>query len=229
MLLMNMWVVWFLLVSYERVLVLIRRSDNPPAPDRSLPITSHPDCKLKYSNEANLPTTSGVVLSLSLSKSDPLCLHSHHHLPQRGLDDVAQDCPLCGVSVSLASPQVKLQFQNTQLSSQWHFSEVILVNDGSTFEHLGEKLEKYFEYWPRVKIINSVQRVGLIRLIFIIIHREAAGSEMSVNHDNWLKPKSVLSTGVACWEQRRPQEKFSPSWTPTARWLRAGSCRSSTG
>lgn len=62
---------------------------------------------------------------------------------------------------------------------QSHFSEVILVNDGSTFQHLGDSLEKYFESWPRVKIINSVQRVGLIRLIFIIIRCEAVGSNVS--------------------------------------------------
>ena len=51
-------------------------------------------------------------------------------------------------------------------------------------EHLGESLEKYFEFWPKVKIINSVQRVGLIRLIFIIIRSEAsgaAGRKMSVS------------------------------------------------
>ena len=53
-------------------------------------------------------------------------------------------------------------------------------------EHLGEALEKYFEFWSRVKIINSVERVGLIRLIFIIIRRGAAGSIMSASADNWL-------------------------------------------
>ena len=53
-------------------------------------------------------------------------------------------------------------------------------------EHLGDSLEKYFEFWSRVKIINSVERVGLIRLIFIIIRRGAAGSIMSASADNWL-------------------------------------------
>ena len=45
------------------------------------------------------------------------------------------------------------------------YSEVILVNDGSTFEHLGHSLEKYFSSWSKVKIIQSEKRVGLIRLV----------------------------------------------------------------
>ena len=37
------------------------RNINPPVLDRSLPITSHPECKDKYSSEANLPTTSVII------------------------------------------------------------------------------------------------------------------------------------------------------------------------
>ncbi|KAK7486208.1 hypothetical protein BaRGS_00022531 [Batillaria attramentaria] len=41
--------------------------------------------------------------------------------------------------------------------------EVILVDDHSTFEHLKEPLDKYWEGEPRVKIIHAAKREGLIR------------------------------------------------------------------
>ena len=43
-----------------------------------------------------------------------------------------------------------------------------------------------------MKIINSVQRVGLIRLIFIIIRREVAGSHLTLL---FYQSKSLLSRG----------------------------------
>ena len=40
--------------------------------------------------------------------------------------------------------------------------EIVLVDDGSTMKHL-DKLEEYFEPFPKVKILRSATRVGLIR------------------------------------------------------------------
>ena len=165
-------------------------SDKPSVLDRSLPITSHPHCKNKYPTEANLPSTSGVVTSLCLYKhtyliylsSPPVIITFHNEAWSTLLRTVH--------SVLGRSPSHLLRWNNkvnTASGFQSDFREVILVNDGSTMEHLGESLEKYFEFWPKVKIINSVQRVGLIRLIFIIIRSGAsgaAGRKMSVSDDD---------------------------------------------
>ena len=40
--------------------------------------------------------------------------------------------------------------------------EVILIDDASTMKHL-DKLEEYFAKWPKVKIIRSKERIGLIK------------------------------------------------------------------
>ena len=48
------------------------------------------------------------------------------------------------------------------------FREIILVDDGSTMEHLKD-LENRFQGFPKVKIVRAGSRIGLIRWVGSIV------------------------------------------------------------
>ena len=48
------------------------------------------------------------------------------------------------------------------------FREIILVDDGSTMEHL-EDLENRFQGFPKVKIVRAGSSIGLIRWVGSIV------------------------------------------------------------
>ncbi|XP_055328880.1 uncharacterized protein LOC129581693 [Paramacrobiotus metropolitanus] len=71
--------------------------------------------------------------------------------------------------------------------------EIILIDDASDLAHLKEQLDNYFAKYPKVKIIRSPERVGLIKAR-LLGYKQATGSALTFldSHiectEGWLEP-----------------------------------------
>ncbi|XP_023340384.1 polypeptide N-acetylgalactosaminyltransferase 5 isoform X2 [Eurytemora carolleeae] len=153
-------------------------------------------------------------------RRDPWCYRNEEYL--NSLDKLKPTAIIICFCNEAWSTLIRSIFSVLNRSPEHLIDEIILVDDASTLEHLGTKLDEFIKDIPKIKIVRLSERQGLMRsrlagvrastadvLTFLDSHIEAT--------EGWLEPlllqvdkdpKTVASPVIEAIDEKTFQYKF---------------------